>query len=73
MNIYDEKAWKRLVATAGAVTQVAHSTYVDGRPANSTASFVATISGAETLGAKIVFIAYEPPKNRWHILRSAAS
>lgn len=71
MNIYDEKAWKRLVATAGAVTMTAHSTYVDNRPSNSTAAFTAL--SAATAGARIVFIAYEPPKNRWHILRATSS
>lgn len=71
MNIYDEKAWKRLVATANAVTQVAHSTYMDGRQADSTAAFCGAISS--TAGAQLIFVAYEPPKNRWHILRSAAS
>ena len=71
MYIYDEKAWKRLVATADAVTQIAHSTYMDGRQTDSTAAFCGAItSGA---GAQLIFVAYEPPKNRWHILRSAAS
>jgi len=70
MNIYDEKAWKRLVATANAVTVTAHSTYIDNVSGNSTAAFPAL---ASTSGASVAFIAYEPPKNRWHILRSMAS
>ena len=71
-NIYDEKAWKRLVATAGAVTYNAHSTYVDGRAGNSTVAF--PLDGTVvTSGHEIIFVAYEPPINRWHILRSGAS
>ena len=71
MNIYDEKAWKRLVATAGAVGRTANSTFMDGRQADSTAAFSGGVSASG--GEDLVFVAYEPPKNRWHILRASAA
>ena len=69
-NIYDKNAWQRLVATANAVTFTAYSTYVDGRPRNSTVAFPAATS---TSGKRLIFVAYEPPKNRWHILRAGST
>jgi len=69
--IYDAKAWKRLVATANAVTgNSAHSTYVDNRIGEGSSAFPADGSSN---GMRLVFVAYEPPNNRWHILRAGAT
>ena len=71
MNIYDKAAWKRLFATANAVTTfTAYSTFTDGRAANSTAAFPALNT---TAFAQVLFHAYEPAKNRHHIMRTQAS
>jgi len=72
MNIYDKAAWKRLVATADAVTTyTAVSTYVDNRAADSTAAF--PFATGSTGFVQVLFHAYEPAKNRHHILRTMAS
>ena len=71
MNIYDKAAWQRLMATADAVTTfTAYSTYVDGRTGNSTVAFTALNS---TAFVQVLFHAYEPAKNRHHIMRTMAS
>lgn len=86
-RIYDEKAWKRLVATVDALpSYVAHSTYVDNRVGNrdsvpgplanadhgsGSSAYVAAI--ASTAGVRFIFSAYEPKNNRWWILRAGAS
>lgn len=71
MNIYDKKAWERLVATADAVSRATDSTYMDGRQADSTAAFSGGASS--TSGQQLIFLAFEPPKNRWHILRAGGT
>ena len=71
MHIYDKNAWERLKATANAVASfTAYSTYMDGRAGNSTAAFTAL--GSTALITPL-FHAYEPPKNRHHIMRVMAS
>ena len=71
MQIYDKKAWRRLEATADAVTTFSvYSTYADGRAANSTAAFPALNS---TGLVTVLFHAYEPDKNRHHIMRTTAT
>jgi hypothetical protein len=71
MNIYDKAAWERLLATADAVTTfTAYSTYTDGRTGNSTVAFPALNS---TAFVQVLFHAYEPGKNRHHIMRTMAS
>ena len=71
MQIYDKKAWERLAATANAViTYTVHSTYADGRAADSTVAFPAWNS---TGLVQVLFHAYEPAKNRHHIMRTAAT
>ena len=71
MQIYDKNAWQRLAATANAVTTfTVHSTYTDGRTANSTVAFPALNS---TGYIHVLFHAYEPAKNRHHIMRQMAS
>lgn len=71
MNIYDKAAWKRLLATADAVTTYnVSSTYADGRTANSTVAFPALNS---TGFVQVLFHAYEPAKNRHHIMRTTAT
>ena len=71
MQIYDKNAWERLMATADATTTfTAYSTYTDGRAANSTAAFPPLNS---TGLVQVLFHAYEPAKNRHHIMRTMAS
>ena len=71
MNIYDKAAWERLLATADAVTTyTAYSTFTDGRAADSTAAFPALNS---TTFVQVLFHAYEPAKNRHHIMRTKSS
>jgi hypothetical protein len=71
MNIYDKAAWERLMATADATTTFSvHSTYADGRAADSTAAFPALNS---TNYVQVLFHAYEPAKNRHHIMRTTAT
>lgn len=84
--IYDEKAWKRLVATANAVAgNTAYSTYVDRRVGNRD-SVPGPLANADhgsgssafpdagsTAGKRLIFVAYEPPKNRWHLLRAGST
>lgn len=85
-GIYDDKAWQRLKATANAVASyTAHSTYVDNRVhmRDGTPGPLANVdhgSGssafpalASTGGARLIYTAYEPAKNRWHVLRAMAS
>jgi len=72
MNIYDKAAWQRLAATANAVTTyTVVSTYVDNRAANCTAAFPFATGSSGFV--QVMFHAYEPAKNRHHILRSMAS
>jgi len=71
MNIYEEKAWKRLVATANAVASyTAYSTYASNLATDSTAALPAL---ASTGGSKFIFWAYDPIKNRKYVLRAMAS
>jgi len=72
MYIYDKKAWKRLFATANAVTTyTAVSTYIDGRAANCTAAFPFATGSSGFV--QVLFHAYEPAKNRHHIMRTMSS
>jgi hypothetical protein len=71
MNIYEEKSWKRLVATVNAVVSyTAHSTYADNLATDSTAALPAL---ASTGGSKFIFWAYDPVKRRKYVLRAMAS
>jgi hypothetical protein len=71
MNIYDKAAWQRLMATADAVTTFnVHSTFADGRTGNSTVAFPPLHS---TGFVQVLFHAYEPGKNRHHIMRTTAT
>jgi hypothetical protein len=71
MNIYEEKGWKRLVATANAVASyTAYSTYIDNLATDSTAALPTL---ASTGGCKFIFWAYDPVKRRKYVLRAKAS
>jgi len=69
--IYDEKAWKALYASIDAdATFSALSTSTYYKPsAKSTAAFCAN-QGSATNGGYLIFIAYEPPKDKLHMMFS---
>ena len=65
--VYDKALWKSIVATVEADSIFkANSTYCSV-PSNSTGAM-----GADTVGTtqRLVFVAYEAPKNRTHLLYS---
>jgi len=65
--VYDKNFWEAIVATVNADTAFkANSTYCSV-PSNSTGAM-----GAAPVGTtqKLVFVAYEAPKNRTHLLYS---
>ncbi len=67
--VYDEKAWKALLASVDADTAYsAASTYAAYVPDSTVA--MGTAQGSATNAAYLVFVAHDVPKNRVHLMYS---
>ena len=72
--IYDEKAWKALLASVDADTAyTAASTSIYYKPSAASTGAFAGVQGTATNAGYLIFIAYEPPKNRLHMMFSYVS
>lgn len=67
--VYDEKAWKALLASVEADTAyTAASTFFAYVP-NATGA-MSGVQGTATNAAYLIFVAHEPPKERIHMMFS---
>ena len=70
--VYDEKAWKRLLAAVEADTYFSvASTYAAYVPDSTVA--MGTAQGTATSAGFLIFVAHDVPKNRVHLMYSYRS